>query len=113
MKKKVSRGTKHDTGKPPISLVPMKALAEVARVLDFGKKKYTAQNWRRGIEYSRLLDASLRHTAKFIDGQDLDEESKTVHLANAACNLLFCLEFYLEGRTELDDRYKPSKGKKK
>lgn len=47
--------------KPSLSLLPTKPLYEVARVLDFGKVKYTAHNWREGLEQDRLLSAAMRH----------------------------------------------------
>src|SRR5947209_1128490 len=80
-------GTKHTAGKPSSSLLDRKALEEVARVLDFGKQKYTAHNWRGGITWSRVIDSSLRHIHAFNDGEDFDPESGINHLAHAMCNL--------------------------
>lgn len=100
-------GVKFDGEKPPLALLPTRALEAVGRVLAFGAKKYQAHNWRGGIQYSRLAGAMLRHVFAFLRGEDKDPETGESHLAHAACCVLFALEFVEEGRTELDDRHKP------
>jgi hypothetical protein len=100
-----ANGTKHDSGKPPMGLLPTKSLVEIAKVLAFGKQKYAAHNWRNGLQWSRLIDASLRHLTAFNDGEDKDPESGLSHLAHAGCCILFLLEFEAT-KPELDDRYK-------
>lgn len=99
-------GTKYDGEKPPLALLPTRALDAVGRVLAFGAKKYKAHNWRGGIQYSRLTSAALRHVFSFLQGEDNDPESGESHLAHAACCVLFALEFVCEGRTDLDDRHR-------
>ena len=101
-------GTKHDDGKPPMELLDPFALEQVAKVLAFGKQKYDAHNWRKGIEYGRLIGAALRHTLAFVRGEDNDKESDLPHLAHAMCCLMFLLEM-TQIHPELDDRWKPSK----
>ena len=97
-------GTKHDAGKPPISLISSKAILEEAKVMAYGEKKYGRDNWRKGFAYSRLLDAALRHILSYNDGEDLDSETGISHLAHARC----CLGFLIEQEVthpELDDRH--------
>ena len=100
-------GTKHDTGKPPMSLLSGVALAEIAKVLDFGQKKYDSHNWRKGFAWSRPASAALRHLFAWIGGEDKDPESGLSHLGHCACCLMFLLEFEVKG-IGTDDRYKPS-----
>lgn len=97
-------GHKFDGGKPPLSLLDPYALTEVAKVLAFGADKYDKHNWRRGISYSRLIDAALRHLMDFNSGEDLDPESKLSHIAHASCCLMFLL-WMVQHRSDLDDRY--------
>jgi hypothetical protein len=97
-------GHKFDSGKPPLSLLDPYALTEVAKVLAFGAGKYDKHNWRRGISYSRLMDAALRHLMDFNNGEDLDPESKLSHIAHASCCLMFLL-WMVQHRSDLDDRY--------
>ncbi len=86
-------GTKHDAGKPPMSLIPTAALVEEAKVLAFGAAKYSAHNWRLGISYSRLVDAALRHLTEWKEGDRIDAETSLSHLAHARCCLGFLLHY--------------------
>ena len=97
-------GLKFDQDKIRLELLPFEALEEVGKVLTFGAKKYGDYNWTKGIKYSRLLGASLRHIFVWATGKENDEETGLNHLAHAACCLLFILTFILQNKTELDDR---------
>ena len=97
---------KYDAGKLPMSLLSREALEQTARVLQFGAQKYSSHNWRKGFVWSRTLDALLRHTIAFMEGEDLDPESGLSHMAHAMCNAMFILEF-IKTHPELDDRWKP------
>jgi len=97
-------GTKHDDNKIPMELLPSEALFEIGKVLQAGKAKYGAANWAKGINVSRLLGAAMRHIAQFNAGEDMDEETKTLHVANAACNLMFVI-WMMKNRPDLDDRW--------
>lgn len=96
-------GRKNDKGKPPLALIPRRAVEKEAEVLEFGKNKYDSWNWASGIAWSRLLDAVLRHVYAYADGEDLDPESGISHLAHARCGLGFLLD-YEQSHPELDDR---------
>lgn len=87
-----STAVKHDDGKPRYDLVPPFALEEVAKVFAFGAKKYTDENWRKGLEWKRLARATIGHTYLWLRGEDLDPESGLSHLAHAACSVLMLLE---------------------
>lgn len=97
-------GIKFDSGKPPFDLLPWEALAEVAKVLDYGRSKYAAHNWRKGMAWGRVLGAAFRHLGAFVSGQDVDPETGLPHLAHAACCVLFCLTYWLT-KTGEDDRW--------
>lgn len=97
-------GVKYDEGKEPVDLIPYEALVEIAKVLDFGAKKYKRANWAGGIKYSRLLAASMRHLGKYNSGEDIDSETGISHIAHAACNLVFLL-WMAKNRPDMDDRW--------
>jgi hypothetical protein len=97
-------GRKDDAGKAPLSLIPRSALLAEADVLAFGAKKYQRDNWRKGMAYSRLIDAALRHVLAFADGEDADDETGLSHLAHARCCLAFLIE-YEERGLGTDDRH--------
>ena len=90
--------------KPCLSLVPMRSIWEIAKVMTFGAEKYGRFNWKGGIKYSRLMDAALRHLVQFSEGEDLDSESGLSHLAHAGCCITMLLEMAMD-RPDLDDRY--------
>lgn len=102
------KGKKYDTGKPPISLIPVEAILEEAEVFGFGKTKYGAHNFRLGMEYSRILDALMRHTLAIVNGEDLDPESGLPHRAHARC-CLSMLTYFQRNNVGTDDRYVPPK----
>ena len=103
---KATGAIKHDQGKAPLTLLSREALEQVALVMEFGREKYAAHNWRQGFAWSRPLSAALRHIMAFNDGEDKDPESGLSHLAHAACCIMFLLEFE-KTRPDLDDRWKP------
>jgi hypothetical protein len=80
-------------------------MARIAEVMTYGKKKYSAHNWRGGLSYSRLLAAALRHIFAYLGGESKDPETGLSHLGHASCCLMMLLEFETT-RPDLDDRYK-------
>jgi hypothetical protein len=98
-----SDAKKFDSSKPPLGMIPTSALIEDALVLRFGAEKYGRDNWRKGMDWSRLIDAALRHITAFNDGENRDPESGCHHLAHARCCLAFLLE-YSATHPEKDDR---------
>jgi len=100
------KGIKHDHGKPDMTLLSPIAMVEVAKVMTFGAKKYSANNWRGGFMWTRPLAAGLRHVFAFIGGEDKDPETGLSHLAHGICCFMFVLEFTVTGAGQ-DDRYKP------
>lgn len=100
--------TKFDEGKPSFSMIPQKALLEVAKVMDYGKSKYTAFNYSKEGELLRYLDALQRHLNQFLCGEDIDSETNTNHLANLVANGLMALDGILNN-TIIDNRNKAYK----
>lgn len=98
---------KFDGEKVPLDLLPFESIEEIAKVLQFGAKKYSANNWREhgGIKWGRLSGAALRHIFAWSKGEDNDPESGLSHLAHAGCCILFLLSNILNNRAE-DDRFK-------
>jgi hypothetical protein len=108
MSNSTSLALRDNKGKPELSQVDPLLLEEVARVLEFGAKKYARNNWRKGQPVTKLLDSGMRHMAAILRGEDIDPESGCKHWAHVCCNMMFlgCQE----GREDLDDRYKKKKG---
>jgi hypothetical protein len=97
-------GLKYDNEKPMMALIPPSALEAEARVWTYGAKKYDNWNWTKGIKYTRILSAILRHTMEIMKGNDVDPESGELHAASIRCNAAMLIEFVMTNRVELDDR---------
>lgn len=86
-------------GKGRFDLVPFEAVTRVAVVYEQGANIHGANNWKKGITFSRCMSAALRHIGKWAIGMR-DED----HLAQAVWNILAIMYFEEQKRTaELDD----------
>lgn len=89
----LTNGVKYDNGKAMYSLLPPSAIHLVAKVLTFGARKYSPDNWKKVPNLrSRYIDALLRHVFAYMRGERVDQESNLPHLAHAICCILFILE---------------------
>ena len=93
-------GLKYDEGKILFSCLTRglaAPLAELAKVLTFGAKKYERDSWQ-GVENAptRYQDALDRHLNAWNRGETADTESGLSHLSHAAVNVLFLLHFELQ-----------------
>ena len=97
---------KYDKGKAEYSLIPPAALKEIALVFTHGRTKYGPNNWllEQGLEWTRVYDAAIRHIQAWASGDDTDSESHLPHLAHAAVNIIFLLEYWKRG-AGIDNRY--------
>ncbi len=87
-------GAKDDEGKLPLSIVPGEAIEAIARVLQFGKGKYTESGWKEVPNAEkRYLDACLRHLIAVLKGEAFDPETGFHHLDHALTNLAFLAYF--------------------
>ena len=101
-------GKRYNEGKRLWHLLPMEALEDMVKVLEFGAEKYDKHNWKRGFSYTSLLDCLQRHMVAYGKGEDIDPESGVSHLGHALCNLVFLSYFekYPELYKKFDDRFK-------
>lgn len=105
--KLVTEGVKFDQDKIATDLLPFDALEGTARVLAYGKKKYAARNWEKGMAWGRLLGAALRHAFRWAIGEEFDPESGLPHLDHFTCCALM-LSALVKRKVGTDDRFKPS-----
>jgi len=106
-------GVKYDNDKLEWSLIPMlECLEGVVRVLMYGAKKYTRDNWKAGMPWTRVSDAAKRHLFAWDALEDLDAETSLNHIDHALCELLF-LRYYIRKGVGEDDRFKRTDKAKK
>ena len=89
----------------PVPAPWLDTFADAARVFDYGRKKYAAWNWAKGMPWSVPLGCTIRHALKELEGQELDDESGLPHRGHIHCNLLM-LKQYALSYPEGDDRPK-------
>jgi hypothetical protein len=89
---------KEKKGKPALTLVYTSFMEAVARVRMFGVKKYGHREDWRTVPKEDYYDAAIRHlqqakTAELEgNGEVIDFESKELHLAHCACDIMFLIE---------------------
>ena len=96
-------GVKFDSNKPKLSLVSLESVAGEAAAMTYGANKYGKNNYKGGMDWSRLLDAALRHISQYNSGEDLDKESGLNHIYHAKANLGMLI-YYIENKLGKDDR---------
>jgi len=81
------------------------ALNGAVKCLMHGEKKYSRNNWKKGLVYTEIVDSLLRHLLLFMQGQDVDLESDSEynHVDAIVVNALF-LSWMFYNRKDLDNR---------
>ena len=70
-----------------------------------GSLKYTDENWRKGMSWSKCVRALFSHFLKWRSGQTIDKETGCHHLAMVAWNSLTLMIYELD-KSGKDDRLK-------
>jgi hypothetical protein len=74
---------------------------EAAHVFTYGKAKYAAWNWAKGMPWSVPLACAARHLLWMqADRQSIDNESQLPHRGHVFCNGIMLLQYdpsYTEG----------------
>jgi hypothetical protein len=100
---------KFDEGKVDWAILPFGAIEEIIKVLKFGEGKYARGNFadKGGLNYTRLINALMRHTIAFGRGEDNDPETGLSHMAHAGCCVIFLLHYIVNKDKFLtnDDRH--------
>ena len=100
-------GRRDNAGKPATHLLPAAALMEIAQVFEFGAKKYSPNNYRKGLPWTTYTGSLLRHVFLWTTGEEIDPESGLNHIAHAGCNVLMLLDAIIHGHGT-DDRWRPN-----
>lgn len=62
-------------------------LVLASEAMAYGERLYGRNNWKKGLNYSRLLDATLRHLQAIGAGELKAKDSGVPHIAHVAANL--------------------------
>lgn len=75
---------------------------QCARVFDYGRRKYAAWNWAKGMPWSAPVACIGRHALAILQGEARDVESGELHEAHILCNLVM-LATYVDTFPEGND----------
>lgn len=84
---------KHDGAKNRLDLLSPWATEGLGLILTHGASKYAAHNWRKGMDWSRLIAAAKRHISAFERGENIDPDSGLPHIDHAAACIHFLSEY--------------------
>lgn len=103
----LTEGMKYDDGKLRTDLIPPECIKAVAWIYTFGAKKYDDNNWRKGMKFSRVYGALLRHLLAWYEGEDNDPETGKSHTWHAmwGCVTLAYYMMYYKIYNKFDDRF--------
>ncbi|KKN22933.1 hypothetical protein LCGC14_0910080 [marine sediment metagenome] len=90
-------GRKDDSSKLRYDLIPPYALEALAHVYTIGANKYGDGNYLKGMDWSRVYGALLRHIQAFWMGETFDPEDDQEHLASVAWCAFTLLTFEVNG----------------
>lgn len=105
-------GKKDDSEKPKVDYIPVEFTIGTAKALTFGGNKYGAHNFRKGINYTRLLAAAKRHIDLELANIENDRDSNLEHWTHAAASLAM-YAFMKYHRKDFDDRFQYTEEEKK
>lgn len=62
----------------------IEAIEQLSIAMEYGEAKpeYGRNNWKKGMEWSRYLDAAMRHGLKILAGEAVDPDSGNRHVAH-------------------------------
>ena len=95
-------GNKDDLDKLRWDLLPMDVIEDVVKVLTYGAKKYSDNNWKLvDNPINRYYSAMMRHLIDWkVHNEQNDKESGLPHLAHALCCLVFINWFSRHNKIE-------------
>lgn len=70
-----------------------KCWEECAAAFAYGKKKYAAWNWAKGMPWSVPIACAARHLVAMIREEAIDPESGLPHRGHVMCNLVMLLQY--------------------
>lgn len=87
------------------SLVDFESLEPLVKVLMFGAKKYSPDNWKKGLPTNEVCESLLRHVFAIMRGELFDKESGELHIGHVMANAMF-ISFH----TPIEAKHKTEEG---
>ena len=80
---------RYNEGKLRWSLVDLMCFEDMVRVLEAGAKKYSEDNWKKGLPMKAQCDSMMRHLIALMSGELNDPETGLPHIGHIQCNAMF------------------------
>lgn len=102
---------RYNKGKPQFSHLSPDFILEMMKGMTKANEKYAYLNYTKAQDVRTAADSLMRHFLKFQQGQDVDAELNTHHLALVAINAMIMYQNLLDFGDEVDNRYSKEKNK--
>jgi len=116
---KTARAVRNNIGKLRYNLIPPYPMEQIAKLYTYGAKKYSPNNWKKGMPWSECVAALKRHLAAFeaVEDYDYDQDcagckvgdcnnhSGLFHMVSVAWNAITLIDYY-RSNPQFDDRLK-------
>ena len=66
---------------------------QIARVFEYGRAKYAAWNWAKGMAWTVPMASATRHLLAALHGEENDAESGLPHVGHFGCNMIMLLHY--------------------
>lgn len=99
----LTTGIKFDGEKHRTDLIPVLPLIGLAELYRVGALKYDDRDWEKGMAFTQVYGAALRHLFAWWNGEEYDPENGQHHLDAATFNIFALREYLLRNKGE-DDR---------
>ena len=90
-------GERYNQGKAALGLICGYAKQGLARVLMFGREKYTPWGWYLGLDMAECLESLERHMDALRRGEWIDPDSKLPHVDHIQANAMFASSYWHRG----------------
>lgn len=78
---------------PDLCAIQSKIILKLGDVYAGGAIKYADNNWRKGMDWTRIYGACKRHMLKWLGGEDNDPEFGLSHLIHSFWSLVTLIEY--------------------
>jgi hypothetical protein len=100
---KKGRADRFNDSKRQWNLMHLPSFEPMVQVLEYGAKKYSPNQWKKGFPITEIYDSLMRHMIAFMNGEDNDPESGLPHIGHIQCNIMF-MAYVKENHPKFDDR---------
>jgi len=100
---------RYNEGKPQFSHLSPDFILEMMKSMTAANEKYGYLNYAKKMDVRTASDSLMRHFLKFQQGDNIDEELGTHHLALVAVNAMIMYQNLMDFGDEVDNRYSKAK----